>query len=147
MINSKQEILPAVAAIIFNDHGDILLQRRKDVDQWCILSGHVEFGESITEAILREIKEETNTNAAIVRFIGIYSSPVFQTYHYPDRSVQYVTAYFEAKFTALVDLNFTNHETSALRFFPPEQLPVQLALMNPAWLTDALNKQEAPFLR
>src|SRR5262245_58079426 len=97
-MKNKNEILPAVAVIIFNDHGEILLQRRKDVNQWCILSGHVEFGETITHAALREIKEETGAKADIVRLIGLYSSPASQTYHYEERTVQYITAYFEARF-------------------------------------------------
>ena len=80
-----KQILPAVAAAIFNDNGEILLQKRKDVNKWCIISGHVEFGETIEEAILREIEEETNTKAKIIRFIGVYSSPGSQTYLYGDR--------------------------------------------------------------
>lgn len=68
----KKQILPAVAAAIFNEKAEILLQRRKDVDQWCLISGHVEFGETIEQAILREIKEETNSTADIIRFIGVY---------------------------------------------------------------------------
>lgn len=146
-MNTNQQILPAVAAIIFNTEGQILLQHRKDVGQWCIISGHVEYGESITEAVLREIMEETNTPAEIVRLIGIYSVPAFQTYHYDDRSIQYVTSYFEAKFVDVVDLQFNNNETGALQFFPPQQLPAPLAQMHPNWLQDALMRQEIPFLR
>jgi 8-oxo-dGTP diphosphatase len=146
-MKSKNEILPAVAVIIFNDAGEILLQRRKDVNQWCILSGHVEFGETITDAALREIREETGAGADIVRFIGLYSSPASQTYYYKERTVQYVTAYFEARFTGSVDLDFVNNETGELKFFAPQQIPGELAQINPDWLHDALDPQHAPFLR
>jgi 8-oxo-dGTP diphosphatase len=146
-MHTNRQILPAVAAIIFNTEGEILLQHRKDVGQWCIISGHVEYGESVTEAVLREIKEETNTAAEIVRLIGIYSSPAFQTYHYNDTSIQYVTSYFEAKFTSQVDLQFHNNETGALQFFSPQQLPAPLAQMHPNWLQDALSRQEMPYVR
>ncbi len=146
-MKNKTEILPAIAVIIFNEQGEILLQRRKDVNQWCILSGHVEFGETITDAALREIREETGAAADIVRFIGLYSSPASQTYHYKERSVQYVTAYFEARFTEMVNLDFYNDETSELRFFHPEEIPAELAQINPDWLHDALDPVHAPFLR
>jgi 8-oxo-dGTP diphosphatase len=146
-MKNKNEILPAVAAIIFNEQGEILLQRRKDVDQWCILSGHVEFGETITDAVLREIREETGATAAIVRFIGLYSSPSSQTYHYGERTVQYVTAYFEARFTETVDLHFSNNETSELQFFALEEIPAELAQLNPDWLHDALDHSPVPFMR
>lgn len=144
---NKQEILPAIAVIIFNDSGEILLQRRKDVDRWCILSGHVEFGETITEAVQREVLEETGAHAQIVRFIGLYSSPESQTYFYKERTVQYVTAYFEARFTEPVDLAYSNNETKELRFFSTENLPGELAQINADWLHDALDTMHAPFLR
>jgi 8-oxo-dGTP diphosphatase len=146
-MEAKKEIVPAVAAAIFNNKGDILLQRRKDVNQWCVISGHVEFGESVTDAILREIQEETNTPATIKRFIGIYSSPQSQTYAYKDRTVQYVTSYFEVSLEKDITPGFSNEETAELKFFPPTALPVNLAQVNPFWLQDALNKQATPFMR
>lgn len=146
-MQGKQEILPAIAVIIFNENGEVLLQRRKDVDQWCIVSGHVEFGETIAEAVLREVLEETGAHASIVRFIGLYSAPASQTYHYKERTVQYVTAYFEARFTGNFDPAFSNNETKELRFFSPEKIPAELAQINPDWLQDAMNPMQAPFLR
>lgn len=146
MTNPKQ-ILPAVAAAIFNEKGEILLQKRKDVNQWCIISGHVEFGETIEEAILREIEEETNSKATISRFIGVYSSPNSQTYAYQDRTVQYVTSYFEAKLVGTITPDFSNNETQELKFFPPENIPKDFALINPHWLADALTQREKAFIR
>jgi 8-oxo-dGTP diphosphatase len=141
------QILPAIAAIIFNTERQVLLQHRKDVGQWGIISGHVEFGESVTDAVLREIREETNAQASIVRLVGIYSAPHSQTYHYEDKTVQYVTSYFEARLTEEVDLQFHNNETGALQFFSPQQLPESLAQMHESWLQDALANTEVPFLR
>lgn len=146
-MNTKKEILPAVAAVIFNDNGDILLQKRKDVGKWCVISGHVEFGETIEDAILREIFEETNAHAKISRFIGVYSSPIYQTYCYEDRTVQYVTAYFEAKLEEDIDCSFINNETQELKFFSLTKMPNNFAQINPYWLEDALNKNATAFLR
>ncbi len=146
-MSTPQQILPAVAAVIFNDQGEILLQKRKDVDQWGILSGHVEFGETIEQAILREIKEETNSKASIVRFIGVYSSPESQTYHYADRTVQYVTSYFEARLETVLDHGFSNEETEELRFFAAADIPADLARINDHWLTDALARNDRAFIR
>lgn len=142
-----QQILPAVAAAIFNDKGDVLLQKRKDVDRWAIISGHVEFGETIENAILREIEEETTLKANLVRFIGIYSSPDSQTYVYKDRTVQYVTSYFEARLTGSIPAGFSNEETGELKFFSPDSLPENLAPMDTHWLSDALTKNERIYIR
>lgn len=143
----NKQILPAVAAAIFNEKGEILLQKRKDVNQWCIISGHVEFGETIEQAILREIEEETNSTADLIRFIGVYSSPASQTYSYLDRTIQYVTSYFEAKLTRGIAEGFSNNETQELKFFSPDQLPSDLAPINPYWLSDAITKEKTVFIR
>jgi len=141
------EILPAVAVAIFNEQGEILLQKRKDVGKWCIISGHVEFGETVEHAVLREIREETNAAASIVRFIGVYSSPASQTYSYADRTVQYITSYFEAKLAEEIKPGFSNSETTELRFFATQDIPEDLALINEHWLSDALDRNTNIFLR
>jgi len=146
-MNRTVEILPAVAAAIFNDNGEILLQKRKDVNQWCVISGHVDFGETVEAAILREIEEETNTEARVVRFIGVYSSPHSQTYHYGNRTVQYITSYFQARLTKKLEPGFSNNETQELKFFSIDNIPADLALINPYWLTDALDKDKTVFVR
>ena len=46
--------------LIFNEHGQVLLQRRTDDDLWGNPGGSMELGETIYETIKREIKEETN---------------------------------------------------------------------------------------
>ncbi len=143
----ERQILPAVAAAIFNERGEILLQRRKDVDRWCIISGHVEFGETVEQAILREVMEEVNVAGKIKRFIGIYSSPLSQTYHYEKRSVQYVTSYFEVQVPGEIDLSFSNDETGELRFFPVTAIPQELARINEHWLSDVLDKSDTVFIR
>ncbi len=141
------QILPAVAAAIFNERGEVLLQRRKDVDRWCIISGHVEFGETVEQAILREVMEEVNVTGKIKRFIGVYSSPLSQTYHYGHRSVQYITSYFEVHVPGEIDLSFSNEETDALRFFPVTELPQELAQINEHWLSDVLDQSDTVFIR
>lgn len=144
---ANKQILPAVAVAIFNEKGEILLQKRKDVNKWCVISGHVEFGETVEHAVLREIKEETDATASIVRFIGVYSSPESQTYSYQGRTVQYITSYFEARLSEDIPLGFSNNETQELKFFHPDGIPDDLALINEHWLSDALERDKGIFIR
>ena len=146
-LNVKTEILPAVSAIIFNEHGDVLLQRRRNTGKWCIISGHVEFGESVEEAMVREIMEELNVVSSVKRLIGVYSSPAYATYYYPERTVQYVVTYFEVELLGKIEPDWANAETAAIGFFPPDDLPSDLDLVNPNWLADALNSGPEAFIR
>jgi len=143
----KKEILPAVSAIIFNENREVLLQRRKDTKKWCVISGHVEFGESIEEAMIREVMEETNVRSEVVRLIGVYSSPVYTTYYYPDRTVQYVVTYFEVRLKDSIQQGLTNSESEEFAYFPADQLPQETDLMNPNWLADALDANAGVFIR
>lgn len=141
------EILPAVSAMIFNDRGEILLQRRRDTGKWCIISGHVEFGESIEEAIVREIREEIGVTSLVKRLIGVYSSPAYTTYYYADRTVHYVVTYFEVELLESIAVGVTNIETAEVAYFSPDNLPDDLDLVNPNWLADAVSVRAGAFIR
>jgi 8-oxo-dGTP diphosphatase len=143
----KKEIRPAVAAVIFNDRHEVLLQQRSDSSKWCIISGHVEFGESVEEAILREILEETSSAAQIIRFIGLYSTPAYLTYRKGETETQYVTAYFEAVLKGDLPREYCHQETLKLCYFPIDQLPPNMDMIHPHWLSDALDKKRSVFVR
>lgn len=142
----EKSITAAVAAVIFNEKGEVLLQKRSDVGKWCILSGHIEFGETVQQAMIREIFEETNAQAEIVRFIGVYSAPEYSTYFYNTRQVQYVISFFEVKLLSPITVVLPNKETLALQFFDTNALP-EMAQVNPNWLADALEKSKRVFVR
>lgn len=143
----RKEILPAVSAIILNGNGEVLMQRRMDTKKWCIISGHVEFGESVEEAMIREVYEETNVKSEVLRLIGVYSSPTYTTYFYPDRTVQYVVTYFEVKLHGQIRPGLTNRESIEFAYFPLDRLPKEIDLINPFWLTDALDATSKVFIR
>ena len=41
----------------------------------CLPGGHVDYGETVEEAALRELREETSLNARLVNILGVYSDP------------------------------------------------------------------------
>ena len=53
--------------------GKILLTQREDFGTWILPSGGVEDGESIAQAAIREIKEETGLDVELTRLVGVYS--------------------------------------------------------------------------
>ncbi|WP_366248925.1 NUDIX domain-containing protein [Terribacillus aidingensis] len=68
------KIVPAVSAVICNDQ-QILLQQRSDNGKWSLPGGNVDIGESVLEAIKREVKEETGLEVIVKRITGVYSNP------------------------------------------------------------------------
>ena len=65
-----------VAALIRNNKGEIFLikQRKKNKDYWLLPGGGIEFGESATVALERELKEELNLEANTCKFLLINES-------------------------------------------------------------------------
>ena len=60
-----------VAVAILKD-GRILLVKREDFEIWSLLGGHVESGESVAQAAIREVREETGLRIELTRLVGIY---------------------------------------------------------------------------
>jgi len=56
----------------------VLLTRREDFEVWCLPGGHVEEGESLAAAAVREVREETGLDVELGRLVGLYSRPHWQ---------------------------------------------------------------------
>ena len=69
--NYKQYPVAAVSAIIVQNEKVLLVKRKYPPGQgkWGLPGGHVEYGETLTEAVIREIKEETNYEIETVRYL------------------------------------------------------------------------------
>jgi ADP-ribose pyrophosphatase YjhB (NUDIX family) len=61
--------------IVVNDQGGILMIRRTDNGNWAVPGGGMDPGESITDAAVRETREETGISCAITGLVGIYTNP------------------------------------------------------------------------
>ena len=68
-------VVPAAVAFVAEDQGRILLQHRVDNDLWALPGGTHDFGESIEETAIREVREETGLDVEIAGLVGIYSDP------------------------------------------------------------------------
>ena len=67
--------MPSANVIVVNDQGEILMIRRTDNGNWAVPGGAMDLGESITDAAVRETREETGIDCEITGLVGIYTNP------------------------------------------------------------------------
>ncbi|MYA24454.1 MAG: NUDIX domain-containing protein [Gemmatimonadetes bacterium] len=109
--------LSASSAVIRS--GEILLIKRRDIEVWCLPGGHVDPGETVSQAAVREVQEETGLQTTLDRLVGIYSAPHW--HHGGDNVVLFAAT------PTTGELNPQENEVLDLGFFDPEQLPEPLA--------------------
>jgi 8-oxo-dGTP diphosphatase len=63
------------AVALLDPSGNILLLRRKDNDKWTMPGGTLDFGESLADCAIREVREETGLQIRITGLIGTYTDP------------------------------------------------------------------------
>jgi 8-oxo-dGTP diphosphatase len=107
--NNLQFPVPSVRAIILNEKSEILFLKRAINDsyggKWCLPGGKVDYGMSIEQALVNEVKEETNLDASETKFL-------FYLDGLPDEEYKdhYIIFYFECKVRGEIELNDESSE-------------------------------------
>ncbi|MGQ9630627.1 MAG: NUDIX domain-containing protein [bacterium] len=112
-------ITVVVSAVIFDDAGRVFLLKRSDSGLWCLPGGGMQMGESVEEAMKREIREETGLEIEVIRLIGIYSKP--DTFAKRGFSGSYIKLCFLCSVIG-GELQL-NHEGLDAKYFPIDDLP------------------------
>jgi 8-oxo-dGTP diphosphatase len=124
----------AVSALIF-EHGRVLLAHRRDIDWWNLPGGGLEPGETVDEAVVREVLEETGLQVEVERLVGVYSKP---------QKAELVLS-FSCKVTG--GTAQATEEARACRYFAPENLPANTLPKHRQRVEDALLKRPEAILR
>ena len=69
------DVLPAAFAAVRNGAGELLLVRRIDDGNWELPGGRIEVGETVAEALVREVAEESGVTVVLTGLSGVYSDP------------------------------------------------------------------------
>jgi ADP-ribose pyrophosphatase YjhB (NUDIX family) len=128
--------------------GEILLIQRADNGHWGLPGGHVEPGESVTQAAAREVLEETGCQIEVGRLIGVYSDPTRQTIELSSGECsQFVNLCFEARVIGEIGAPTTPEETLNSGFFPEDGLPEPFVPVHAIRIEDAASQMPAASVR
>lgn len=72
----KPRPVVSVGAVVWRGDEVLLIRRARAPfeGQWSIPGGKVEFGETLEDALVREVREETGAQIALTGLIGVYQS-------------------------------------------------------------------------
>lgn len=123
----------AVNAIVAKEEGILLLKRKNEPFKgfWSLPGGFVEYGETVEEAVKREVKEETGLTVEPEKLIGVYS----ERNRHPGRHVVAV-CYSASIKEGEVSLNLEENEE--VKFFRFIEIPKNLAFDHNKMILDYL---------
>ena len=115
-------LLPAVAAVIRDHHGRLLLQEKTSGEGWSLPAGAIEPGENPEQAVRREVLEETRLIVVPTRLVGVFGGEGFR-YVYPNGDeVEYTVALYRCSVVHEMP-GERDSETKSLRYFAIDEMP------------------------
>lgn len=96
--------VPVVRLILPDEQGRVLLLKRGPSrygeNHWCLPGGKMEYGQTVTEAIRNELREETGLTCEKYRFLFYQDSLPLK-----DQEMHCINLYFECDWTGIIRLN------------------------------------------
>jgi len=117
-------MLPGVCGLVFNEAGEVLLERRSDTGKWAVIGGMLEPGEAPADGVVREVFEETGVQVEPQRITGVYNTPVI-TYPNGDRAQYVITTFYCTPLSGTPHVH--DEESLEVRYFAIDALPEGLS--------------------
>lgn len=143
---AANSVVPSVVAVVQDENGRILMIHKTDNNKWALPGGGHELGESVTDTVVRETREETGYEVEVETLTGTYTNP------------GHVMAYDDGEVRQQFSLAFrcrlmggearTSSESKAVRWLTLDeidQLPLHPSMR--LRITDALTGNDRPVLR
>lgn len=129
----------AVAAmgILYNEENGLLLEKRTDTGEWCTPGGALELGETLEEALKREVKEETNLDIVNPKLFEIKANVHMV---YPNKDEVYYTDIVYEINEFYGDLK-PDRESVELAFFPLHNLPENIMPTQIGYIQNFISKK------
>ncbi|MBA9001845.1 NUDIX domain-containing protein [Thermomonospora cellulosilytica] len=135
----------AASAVVTNERGEILMQRRADSGLWALPGGAMEMTDSLPGTAVREVKEETGYDIEVIGLVGTYTDP------------RHIIAYSDGEVRRQFNVCFlarlvggelrVSDESLEVRWVPPGELDeLPMHHTQRLRLTHYLEEREAPYL-
>jgi 8-oxo-dGTP pyrophosphatase MutT (NUDIX family) len=122
LVGNMKIVLPGVRALVFNNHGKLLLEKQAHFGSWALPHGCVDVGESVLDALKREVWEETGVTIIEAEVFGLYTDPKYSvTYPNGDQVQTFTVAFVVKQWTG--PLVADGDEVEELGFFDLSRLP------------------------
>ena len=147
IINPNESISIGACAVIINCQQEVLLEKRADNGYWGLPGGSVDPGESVSEALVREVFEETGLTVEIIKLVGIYSDPrEYSIMTYPDGSIiHYVSITFYCK--PVTGTITCSSESLDIQYFNVNVIPKRMMIAHRIRLEDAMASSIHPIIK
>ncbi|MDE2637195.1 MAG: NUDIX domain-containing protein [Chloroflexota bacterium] len=122
-IGSQLLLLPGVTAIVINDRGEVLLQLRRDTGTWAPPSGGVEPGETVAEAVKREVLEEAGIEIEPKAIVAVLSGAAYNVTYPNGDQLASVTTVFRCRPLDAAPPRVNDDESQDIRYFKTDSLP------------------------
>lgn len=107
-----------VRGFVLNEKNEILMAKESVDGKWTIPGGWADIGDTPTEAVLKEIKEETGIDAEVVRLVAIYDKREHS--HPPEPHYIYKLMFFCKATGGKLEAGF---DMLGADYFPLDKLP------------------------
>lgn len=129
-------MVTAVICIIYDKQKGFLLEKRADNGMWCLPGGAIELGETLDQALKREVKEETGLDIKNAKLIDVVAS-VHMVYPNKDE-VYYTDVLYETK-DYFGELKY-DEESTELKWFKPNEIPEEIIPTQIKYIKDFIIK-------
>jgi ADP-ribose pyrophosphatase YjhB (NUDIX family) len=122
-VGKEKLLIIAARAVVRDNHGHLLLIRRRDNGKWAMPAGAMELEESIYDCLVREVREESGLEVHAATLFAIWSDPektsIVTEYGDPYQVISFIFSVDEWS----GDLVTETDETIDARFYPLDALP------------------------